>query len=223
MYVWPVGLLYFLFLGTRTVFFLYLCFGIVLIWTEQRNKVFRIGFIAATMIAVVAFSNAIFEFLQRSFTFISGGSITVSDFSNVLETDTLGFRVVLMWGTILSKITTPLTMIFGLSRVGFSLASDASEVPLTATHNAFIYFFAVLGALGLLIYSSGFVLMIKSYRTINPSNPVGRAQRVNYGMVITTMLMYSLMNNAYGIQGMLMFLLIIAYGAALWRMHPSHS
>jgi hypothetical protein len=215
MFGWPIGFIYFLFLGTRTVFLLYCFFGMFLIWKQIRGRTYRLTFVGLICVGLIALSDQIVAFLQRTFSVFSAGKISIADLTTFYETDTLGFRVITQWGTILSNIVTPARILFGLSRPGLSQVSDPGAVSLTATHNAFIYFYATLGVLGLCVYSLGYYLMLKSFSRLKRENPAHTGLRTNYGMVIATMMIYALMNNAHGIQGVLIYLLIIAFGLTL--------
>jgi hypothetical protein len=215
MLIAPVGLLYSIYLGTRTVFVLYIVFLFLWIWKEVPRRSGRFMIVGMVVSGIIIFSKSLYLFLQNTFNIFSDSSVKISALSNALTEDTLGFRIVVLWGSIVSKLSNPVKMIFGISAQGLRDISKSSEVVLTAVHNSFLFYYATLGILGFLLYSYGFKLMLNSWYSTDVSTKKRKYWRTQYGMIVTSMFIYSLMNNSYSVQGMLIYILIIAFGPAL--------
>jgi len=211
----PVAILYFIYLGTRTVFFLYILYIFLIIWNRFHKRWMKIILIIFMCFGIILFAQSGINFLKNSFTFFGNGNISLKNMPMFFESDTLGFRIMMLWAPIIANLSSLKSLFLGLSTEGLKGLYKIELINLTATHNAFLYFFSTFGLGGLGIYVYSFICMIHNYKNIPIQNRLINNWHLQYGMVVFSMIVYALMNNAYSIQGMLLMILVIAFGRAL--------
>jgi hypothetical protein len=205
------NLLFFVYLGTRTVFFFSVF--ILVIWplVMFRSVETRL-FVTEVLILLLAFFwERIYLLLVTAFDFLptTGGTM---DLSALMQEDTLGWRIMFVWAQLLDELLRGVNVIFGISVNGLSELSKSGEEQLTAVHNAFLYFLGVSGIVGLYVYMKGYAVMIRSIRR-RLVEESGRASdgTLSFALSGLVMVVYALMNNAYSIQGMVTYSLLIVF------------
>lgn len=205
------NLLFFVYLGTRTVFFFSVF--ILVIWplVMFRSVEVRLLVTEVLILLLAFFWERIYLLLVTAFDFLptTGGAM---DLSALMQEDTLGWRIMFVWAQLLEELLRGVNVIFGISVNGLSELSKSGEEQLTAVHNAFLYFVGVSGIVGLYVYMKGYVVMIRSirWRLVEESRRASDGT-LSFALSVLVMVVYALMNNAYSIQGMVTYSLLIVF------------
>lgn len=202
---------FFVYLGTRTVFFLSLLILIVWPLLVFKSRELRLFVVLVLAFGVAMFWERMYQVVIVAFDFLpaAGGGI---DLSALVQEDTLGWRVMFVWVQIWEELTHGVNAIVGISVNGLSELSKSGEEQLTAVHNAFLYYLAVSGIVGVALYIKGYRVMIRSWiDRKRREGPDMSDASVSFLLSIIVMITYALMNNAYSLQGMLTYAFLVVF------------
>jgi hypothetical protein len=205
------GIVFFLFLGTRTAFFLYIFFLILWFLHLYPSPIIKWCILFTLILTCILFYDKFMNLMVSAFGFVQSGS-DLFDISKFMEGDTLGFRIIFLWLPILNHLSSGWAFFTGLSVNGLNAFRTDLWDDYSALHNTFLYFWSALGITGLLLYSYGFIYMVFTVRKKKIYQAILKDRMLFYWFAVVAMLAYGLMNNAYSTQGMITYILVIAFG-----------
>ncbi len=210
-----LGIVFLLYLGSRTAFLLSLVLLMVWVFSAYKSFSVRLTLASIPLVLGFVFRDEVLFYASSAFKFINNFD-DLFNLSIFLEEDNLALRIHLLWIPILDKLLSDGSFFVGISVNGLNEFKSNFADNYTALHNTFLYFFAAGGIFGLLMYISGFRLMILSFlQRKRHENGAFAGYYRNYFLAVVAMLIYSLMNNAYSIQGMMTYAVLIVYGFCL--------
>jgi hypothetical protein len=198
-------------LGTRTTMLLCIMFAVLAPLIMLPRKMLRYLVFAAISGALVAYYSVLESKAVLMFDFVKGKDL----FAIALEAfqdDTLGWRFQAMWIPIIASMAGGPAILVGITSQGIVAFGLAQGEDFTAIHNAFLYFFVTTGMVGLAYYASGYFLALKSWRHWDIKSVADDQNRLGYAFALVTLFVYSLMNNSYSVQGMILYVLVIGVG-----------
>ena len=203
---------FFLYLGTRATFFLFLILLFIWGFAMYSSVRARIVLTLVPLILVLGFREKILFYVTSAFQFINNLGDLLK-FSSFLDQDNLAFRIEILWKPVLDKLFSGWVFFTGISVNGLNHFTTDVYDDYSALHNTFLYFFAAAGIVGLFVYVKGYLLMLRAYRkTRSIPQDVPQDHLVNFLLAVVSMFVYALINNAYSTQGMITYILLIAVG-----------
>lgn len=208
-----------LYLGSRTAFFSFLLGIMFILANRSKNKSKK--YWTTIILAFIFIINLqyIITLIDNAFIYANPRTM-VTNIDLFSENDNFYSRFQIMWiPIVLNGFQNVGNFIFGVTTNGLRPGGIDIGTDYRSPHNALVFFFGTMGFLGLMIYLAGFLSIFKNLINIKKCVTTDKDERNFYVLlcVIIFFIIYNMMNNSFSTQGMLIYVLIIAFIESIYK------